>query len=94
VSDIEVRDNRQLHRFELFVDGTRAGLAAYRLRDDAFVVTHSEVSPEFRGRGLGNELAGRTLELIRSMGAKVVPVCPFFAAFVGEHSGHDDIVVS
>jgi len=95
VSDYEVRDNADNHRFELLVDGETAGLAMYRHRgDDIVVVTHSEVGPAFLGRGLGNELAQRTLELIRSRGQKVVPICPFFARYVEEHPEYDDIVVS
>ncbi|MEU4240326.1 GNAT family N-acetyltransferase [Actinoplanes sp. NPDC026619] len=94
MSDIEVRDNASQHRFELLVDGAVAGLAVYRLREDAVVVTHSEVNPQFRGQGLGNELAQRTLDLLRSRGAKVVPLCPFFARYVQEHPGYDDIVVA
>ncbi len=95
VSDYEVQDNTANHRFELLVDGAVAGLAMYRHRgDDIVVVTHSEVNPQFRGRGLGNELAQRTLELIRSRGQKVVPICPFFARYVEEHPEYDDIVVA
>ena len=95
VSDYEVRDNADNHRFELLVDGEAAGLAMYRHRgDDIVVVTHSEIKPAFRGRGLGNELAQRTLELIRSRGQKVVPICPFFARYVEDHPEYDDIVVS
>jgi predicted GNAT family acetyltransferase len=94
VSDFDVQDNAANHRFELLVDGAVAGLAMYRRRDEhTVVVTHSEVSPDFRGRGLGNELAQRTLELIRSRGEKIVPVCPFFARYVEEHREYDDIVI-
>lgn len=93
MSDFDVQDNRENHRFELLVDGAVAGLAMYRRRDDAVVITHSEVNPEYRGRGLGNELARRTLDLIRSRGEKVVTLCPFFARYVSEHSEYDDIVV-
>ena len=88
-----MRDNAANHRFELLADGEIAGLAMYHLRDDAIVITHSEVSPAFRGRGYGNELASRTLDLIRSRGEKVVPICPFFARYVREHQEYDDIVV-
>jgi predicted GNAT family acetyltransferase len=95
VSDYEVRDNTDNSRFELLVDGEVAGLAMYRRRgEDTIVVTHSEVRPAFRGRGLGNELAQRTLELIRSRGQRVVPICPFFARYVEEHPEYDDIIAS
>jgi uncharacterized protein len=92
VSDIDLQDDPGAHRFHLLVDGSPAGLAAYRVHDDVIVVTHSEVDPKFRGQGLGNELARRTLDLIRSRGQKVTPVCPFFAKYVGEHPEYDDIV--
>jgi predicted GNAT family acetyltransferase len=92
VSDIEVRDNPETHRFELLVDGEVAGMAAYRLRESAVIVTHSEVDRRFRGQGLANELARRTLDQIRERDLRVVPLCPFFARYVGEHPEYDDIV--
>jgi uncharacterized protein len=92
VSDIEVRDNSGQHRFELLVDGETAGLAAYKLRAGAIIVTHSEVDRRFRGQGLANELARRTLDQIRERDLHVVPLCPFFARYVGEHPEYADIV--
>jgi len=93
VSDIEVQDNPVRHQFELLVDGEQAGLAAYRERDGVVTVTHSEVDRRFRGQGLANELARRTLDQLRERGVKVVPMCPFFARYVGEHHEYDDIIV-
>jgi predicted GNAT family acetyltransferase len=94
VSDIDVRENPARHRFELFVDGEQAGLADYRMRDGIMVILHSEVDPRFRGQGLGNELASRTLDQLRARGESVVPACPFFAHYVNEHPEYADIVVS
>lgn len=93
MSEIDLRDDTAAHRFRLLVDGEPAGLAAYRIRDGVVVVTHSEVDGRFRGQGLGNELARRTLDLIRSRGEQVEPLCPFFARYVSEHPEYDDIVV-
>jgi len=93
VSDIEVRDNPARFQFELLVDGEQAGLASYRVRDGVVVITHSEVDRSFRGQGLANELARRTLDQLRERGVKVVPVCPFFAHYVSEHPEYDDIIV-
>ena len=92
VSEIDLRDDAG-YRFELLVDGEVAGLAAYRVREGVVVVTHSEVDRRFRGQGLGNELAQRTLDLIRSRGERVEPLCPFFARYVSDHPEYDDIVV-
>lgn len=92
MSDIQVRDDPAAHRFELLVDGEMAGLASYHSRPGAVVVTHSEVDPKFRGQGLANELARRTLDRIRERDLHVVPLCPFFAHYVGEHPEYADIV--
>jgi len=93
VNEIGLRDDTDRHRFELLVDGEVAGLADYHVRDGAVVITHSEVDSRLRGRGLGNELARRTLDELRARGVKVVPVCPFFARYVSEHRDYDDIVI-
>jgi predicted GNAT family acetyltransferase len=91
--DVQVQDNPDRSRFELVVDGELAGQATYRIRDGVVIVTHSEVDPDFRGRGLAGELARQTLDTLRERGDRVVPACPFFAKYVGEHPEYDDIVV-
>lgn len=93
MSEIEVRDEPAKHRFELLVDGEHAGLASYLIRDNTVIVTHSEVSPHYRGHGYANELASRSLDQLREQGRSVVPACPFYAKFVSEHHDWDDILV-
>jgi predicted GNAT family acetyltransferase len=90
---VEVQDNPGQRRFEIAVDGTMAGMAAYRVRDGVVVVTHSEIDPQFRGQGLASELARQTLDALRARGEQVVPSCPFFAKYVAEHPEYDDIIV-
>ena len=92
MSDIEVRHDADGHRFELVVDGEVGGRADYRERDGAVVILHSEVEPRLRGRGLGNELARGTLDQLQRSGARVVPACPFFAAYIGAHPEYADMV--
>jgi predicted GNAT family acetyltransferase len=89
---VEVRDNPDQHRFEITAEGEPAGFAAYRVRGNVVTVTHSEVDPRFRGHGLASELARQTLDTLRQRGNKVVPSCPFFAKYIGEHPEYDDIV--
>jgi predicted GNAT family acetyltransferase len=89
-----VEDNPGRRRFEVLVDGELAGFATYLDRDGVVLITHSEVDPKFRGRGLGAELARQTLGLLRERRARVVPACPFFANYVLEHPEYDDILES
>ena len=90
--DVSVQDSPEQHRFVVLVDGDPRGFAAYRERDSAVVITHSEVDPELRGQGVGQELARRTLDLVRERGDRVVAQCPFFARYIGEHPEYADLL--
>jgi predicted GNAT family acetyltransferase len=92
VTDIEVKDDPARHRFEIFVDGAPGGFAAYRVKDDVVVVTHSEVDPGFQGQGLGSELVRQSLDQLRDRAVRVVPACPFYARYVAKHHDWDDIL--
>ncbi len=92
MADVEVRDNPGQNRFEILVDGTVSGFAAYRVRDGRVVITHSEVDRAHRGEGLGGQLASGTLDQLRDRSATVVTMCPFFAEFVSEHHDWDAIL--
>ena len=87
-----VQDNPDRHRFEITVDGDTAGFAAYRMRDGAVVITHTQVHPEHRGGGVGAELARGTLDTLRERGVRVVPSCPYFAAYIARHPEYADLV--
>jgi uncharacterized protein len=90
--DTVVRDNPDQRRFELRAGDQVAGIAAYRVRDGVTVITHSEIEPDFRGQGLGSELARQTMDLLKSQQARVITACPFFAKYVAEHREYDDIL--
>jgi len=81
----EVRDSPDELRYELLVDGRLAGFAQYRLSEDRITMFHTEVEPEYEGRGLGQELARAALNDVRRRGVGLVPVCPFIAAYVRRH---------
>jgi predicted GNAT family acetyltransferase len=90
VTNTEVR--RQPGRYELFVDGRLAGLAAYLDRDRQRIFHHTEVGHSFRGRGLSTVLIERALADARDTGWRIVPVCPAVAAFLDNHDGFADAV--
>ena len=46
---------------------------------------HTEVDPEFGGRGLARQLLGEALGDSIRIGRTVVPVCPFFARHLRDH---------
>jgi predicted GNAT family acetyltransferase len=86
-----VRNNTELHRFELDADGHMA-VAYYRLSPGVITFTHAEVPNEFSGRGIGSALARGALDIVRAQGLKVVAQCPFISAFMGKHPEFNDLL--
>jgi predicted GNAT family acetyltransferase len=90
--DILVRDNPEGHRFEADLgDGSRA-IAQYRLEDGKIVFTHTEVPPGHEGKGIGSALIRFGLAAARERGLQVIPICPFFAAYIKRHEEVQDLL--
>jgi len=92
VEDAVVVDVPEQSRYELRLGGRLIGLAAYRRRDGALAITHTEVEKELSGRGFGSRLVAATLDDARRQGLRVVPLCPFVAHYVDEHAEYADLV--
>ncbi|MFI8004851.1 GNAT family N-acetyltransferase [Streptomyces sp. NPDC086010] len=86
-----VRRVDERHRYEIGVDGVRAGLTAYRDRDGQRVFFHTGIDDAFGGRGLASVLVREALEDVRSSGRRIVPVCPYVAKFLKKHEEFADI---
>jgi predicted GNAT family acetyltransferase len=89
---VEVKDNPELHRYEIRLDGEVAGFATYRLRDGVVVFRHTEIDPAYEGHGLGSRLARAALDDVRASGRSVVPVCPFIKSYIDRHPEYQDLV--
>jgi predicted GNAT family acetyltransferase len=92
--DVRVSDNPAELRYELLVDGERAGVIRYRRLPDALALVHTEVEPRFEGRGLGARLVGGALADIRQRGLHVVPICPYVREYLERHPEDRDLIVA
>ncbi|MGW0765586.1 GNAT family N-acetyltransferase [Streptomyces sp. NPDC002676] len=79
------------HRYEIRVDGERAGLTAYHDRGDQRVFFHTEVDDAYAGQGLAGRLVQYALDDVRALGKRIVPVCPYVAKFLTKHKEFEDI---
>jgi predicted GNAT family acetyltransferase len=81
------------NRFEAQRGGAEIGLLTYRRSGELLVVTHTEVNPEIGGRGVGRRLVRAALEYARQAKLRVLPRCPFAAAYIRRHkSRYMDLV--
>jgi predicted GNAT family acetyltransferase len=86
-----VRDNPELNRFELDVDGDTA-LAYYRIDNGVMVFTSTQTPPRLRGQGVASELIRNALEVARARGLKVRGDCSFVADYVQRHQEFRDLI--
>ncbi|MEU9476007.1 GNAT family N-acetyltransferase [Streptomyces sp. NPDC048191] len=86
-----VERNDAKHRYEILVDGKRAGLTAYRDHGAQRVFYHTEVDDAFAGQGLASRLVQEALTDVRESGKRIVPVCPYVAKFLNKHEEFADI---
>jgi uncharacterized protein len=86
-----LRDNTALSRFELDADGVVA-VANYHVAGNVMTITHTEVPPHARNKGIASRLIGAILAQARTRGLKIVPLCPFVGAYVSKHPEYEDLL--
>jgi uncharacterized protein len=80
------------HRFNISVEGHRAGFVEFTDRGDQRIFTHTEVADEFGGRGLATILIDQALQVTRDAGLRIVALCPMVEGFVEKHHEFADVV--
>jgi len=86
-----VRNNSALSRFELDVGGVTA-VANYTVADGVITFTHTEVPPRARGAGVASRLVREALEMVRTLGLKVVARCSFVRDYIARHPEFQDLL--
>ena len=88
----KVRDNPERHRFELELGDGDIAIAEYTLPAGKIMFTHTEVPEGHEGKGIGTMLIRFALDAARERGLKVIPICPFFAAYMQKHPDVHDLL--
>ncbi|WP_431966549.1 GNAT family N-acetyltransferase [Actinacidiphila sp. bgisy160] len=90
-SDTKVTDASGARRYEAHVEGRLAGFATYIRTPEMVAFLHTEVDPEFEGRGVGSALARHALDEARERGQSVLAACPFIAGWIAHHPEYEDL---
>lgn len=81
---ITVVDHPEAHRLEAQL-GSQVAYAAYEIAADKITFTHTRVPEALRHHGIATQLVEAGIDLARRRGLKIVPLCPFFAAYLAAH---------
>lgn len=73
----QINDTRKGY-FEAVEGGKEAGKMTYTWAGDSkFIIDHTEVSPDFNGKGVGKKLVLAAVDYARANNVKIIPLCPF-----------------
>lgn len=88
----EIRHEREAHRFALELDGGCAFITYRERAGRVLDLDHTFVPAASRGSGIASQLTAHALRHARQHGYKVVPSCPFVAAFMERHPEYRDLL--
>jgi len=91
VPDPEINDNTARSRYELPVDGEVA-VVTYNLSPPNLMIAETLVPERLEGRGLASRLAEHVISDAKARGLVILPVCPFFSAYLKKHPEHAEAV--
>lgn len=92
--ELVIDDNPEARRYEARLDGKLAGWVDYGRVQTRLVAVHTEVLPEFGGRGIASALVRRVLDDARAAGQTVTPRCPLFASHFRRHPEDADLLAA
>ena len=83
---ISIVKNEKLNRFEIYFDGELAGFVEFKVSNQKISYTHTEIDPEFGGKGLGSQLIKEALDEALEQNLEVAPYCSFVSAYIKKNS--------
>ena len=89
---LTVRDDPERKRFEIDLGDGSLAIAEYTLPAGKIMFTHTEVPEAHEGKGVGTVLIRFALDAARERGLKVIPICPFFAAYMQKNADVQDLL--
>lgn len=87
MANYELIDNTAEQCYEFRLDGGTARLDYEKISPGEILLTHTEVPPEWQGKGIGSALIEAVLTDIERQGLKIVPLCGFVLAYLERHPG-------
>jgi predicted GNAT family acetyltransferase len=91
---LSIRHEPDARRFATDVSGKTAYITYRELDGQTLELNHTYVPRESRGGGVASQLTSRALQHARERGYRVVPSCPFVAAYIERHPEYRELRVA
>jgi predicted GNAT family acetyltransferase len=88
---LAIRHEPEARRFAADCGGNTAYLTYRELGGRVLDFDHTFVPREQRGGGIASQLTKQALDYAREHGYRVVPSCPFVAAYIDRHAEYRDL---
>jgi len=77
---------------QLFINDIKGGKMDIAVTDKRLTVFHTEVSPEFKGRGFAKLLLDQLVSYAKEKDLKIIPLCPYVNLQFRRHPAeYDDV---
>ena len=83
--DYELKDDVHRQQYEFRIGNYTPKIEYIKSINGEIYLTHTEVPRELEGKGIGRQLVEKTLQDIERQGLRLVPLCPFVAAYIKKH---------
>jgi len=87
-----IRHEPEARRFVIELAGETALIRYRELAGRVLDLDHTFVPPALRGGGIASQLTEHALRYAREHGYRVIPSCPFVAAFIERHPEHGNLL--
>lgn len=89
--NLKLFNNEARNQYEFHFNGFKPKIE-YINKNGRIYLTHTEVSKELGGKGIGTALVKAVLDDIEKQGLSLVPLCPFVAAYIKKHPERKNIL--
>ncbi|WP_029905116.1 GNAT family N-acetyltransferase [Prevotella sp. 10(H)] len=93
MKNYDLIDNVDENQYEFHVDGYLPKIEYIKTNNGEIYLTHTEVPVDLEGQGVGSQLVKKVLEDIDTKSLRLVPLCPFVAAYIDRHPDWRRLVI-
>ena len=83
-NELTLIDNEDAKSYQFIIGDFQPKIEYIKTKEKIYL-THTEVPVELEGKGIGSHLVKLTLEDVEKKHLKLIPLCPFVAAYIKRH---------